>query len=113
MIHSFIIKTVSFLVVWSDLDLRVYLSEDKQTLLDLVKLDDYNKRKLNDPNTYIFKSFFHIDSSLRALKKLYEEPERLKLWDPNIQQTKLISYLSANNSKIFSKRSKPLESITK
>jgi hypothetical protein len=62
-------------------------------LLNLAKLDDYNKSFVMLPNCYIFKSFYHIEAPIKALKKLYEEPERLKLWDPNIHQTKLLSYL--------------------
>ena len=90
-----------------NLDLRVYISEDKQTLQSLANLDDYNKQFINSTYCFIFKSFYHIEAPIKNLKKLYEEPERLKLWDPNIYQTKLLNVLPSNNSKIFIKVVKP------
>lgn len=102
-----ITKIVSQIFV-NFIDLRVYLSEDVQTLKNIAGIDAYNLQKLNQPNSFIFKSFYHVDATVKAVKKIYEEPERLKLWDPNIIQSKLIQMLTANNSKIFSKILKPL-----
>ena len=38
---------------------------------------------------------------------LFEDPEKMKIWDPNVKKTELISYLPSHNSKIFIKESKP------
>lgn len=58
----------------------------------------------------IFKSFFVVEGSVRAIKKLYEEPERFKIWDPNVIRTKLVSNMSGNRAKIYMKTLKGSES---
>lgn len=70
-------------------DLWVYSSDDKDFLMKLIKFNDYNQNLLRSKQILIFKCFFLIDFSIRSLKKLYEEPERFKLWDPSVQKTKL------------------------
>ena len=58
----------------------------------------------------VFKSFFLVEASMRSLKKLYEEPERFKIWDPNVLKTKLQGNMSGNKAKIYVKTLKGNES---
>ena len=62
---------------------------------------------MNQKSCVILKSYFHIDSPPAVLKKLLEEPEKMKLWDPNVKKTQIISYLPFNNTKLFIKEMKP------
>ena len=93
--------------------MRVYQSSDTSKLRDLLKFDKYNAEYIQESskNVFIFKCFYMVDASIRSVKKLYEEPERLKVWDPNIVSTKLLSYLQGNNSRIFTKKIKAIDPL--
>lgn len=62
---------------------------------------------LNSEECLIIKAFFYIDTPISIVKMLFEDPEKMKIWDPNVKKTELISYLPSHNSKIFIKESKP------
>lgn len=89
------------------LDLRVYISEDKEQLISLAHFPQEILDHLNSKPCVILKSHFHIDSPPSVLKKLLEEPEKMKLWDPNVKKTSIVSYLPSNNTKLYLKEMKP------
>lgn len=62
----------------------MYVSEDKYTLEKLNIFDKFNLRNFLNSDTLILKSFYNLDVPINIVKKLYEEPERMKLWDTNV-----------------------------
>ncbi|CDW89867.1 oxysterol binding family protein [Stylonychia lemnae] len=100
------IKEDTDTLVYNKNNLRVYASEDLETFQNKMEIDTQTQKQQvkNKNNILIFKSYYHLESSnIKTVMKIYDEPERLKLWDPNIQSSKIIQMLSGSSAKIYNK----------